>query len=141
MGLALIPNRKDQEGPHFSMSSLRKRHLIAASLVLFGAGSPNTAMAWGPLGHRIVASIAEDNVSGRTTAAISQIVGRETLAEGATWPDDERSNPAPFWQETASPWHYVTAPDGVDAEHITHPPEGAPFVSSGDGSNVAGRAS
>ena len=82
------------------------------------------AAAWGPLGHRISAALAEREIGGRTRAQVEQILGRETLVEAATVPDEERSNPAPFWQETASPYHYVTLPVGETADHLQHPPEG-----------------
>ena len=91
----------------------------AASLAL---AAP--AAAWGPTGHRISAEIAESNVSGKTRAEITQILGSERLSEGSTWPDEQRSNPAPFWQDEAGPWHYVTLPDGTPAEALAHPPEG-----------------
>ncbi|MGB3796295.1 MAG: S1/P1 nuclease [Alteraurantiacibacter sp.] len=82
------------------------------------------ALAWGPVGHRISAQIAEDNVNGKTRAEIEAILGHEGLPEASTWPDEERSNPDRFWQETASPYHYVTLPDGVSATSISSPPEG-----------------
>ncbi|HEX2794618.1 MAG TPA: S1/P1 nuclease, partial [Croceicoccus sp.] len=67
------------------------------------------AHAWGPTGHRVVGQIAADNVNGRTAAQIALILGPgEDLAEAATWPDEQRSDPAPFWQKTSPPWHYVT---------------------------------
>jgi len=94
------------------------------ALVLAATLSAAPAAAWGPIGHRITARIAQDNVSGHTRANIQQIMGRETLPEAATWPDDQRSNPAPFWQETASPWHFVTLEPGREAEHLEHPAEG-----------------
>jgi hypothetical protein len=82
------------------------------------------AAAWGPLGHRVSAALAERNISGRTRAHVEEILGRETLVEAATVPDEERSNPAPFWQETASPYHYVTLPVGETADRLEHPAEG-----------------
>lgn len=99
------------------------RHLLLTS-VLATAVLAVPAHAWGPIGHRISAHIAEDKVSGKTRARIAQILGQEGLAEAGTWPDEQRSNPAPFWQETASPYHYVTLPPGQDAEQIVHPAEG-----------------
>ncbi len=92
---------------------------VLASLCL---GTP--AHAWGPIGHRVSARIAEDNVSGRTRAEIAAILGHENLPEASTRPDEERSNPALFWQETASPFHYVTLPPGTAVEHMAHPLEG-----------------
>ncbi len=91
-------------------------------LSLLGLSSP--AQAWGPIGHRISAEIAEDNISGKTRAEIEKILANESLPEASTWPDEERSNPSPFWQETASPFHYVTLPPGSDVETLVHPPEG-----------------
>ncbi|MFB0613728.1 S1/P1 nuclease [Aurantiacibacter poecillastricola] len=82
------------------------------------------AKAWGPIGHRVSADIAEDNLGGKARARIAQILGHEGLAEASTWPDEQRSNPEPFWQETASPFHYVTLPPGQGADGIAHPPEG-----------------
>lgn len=92
--------------------------------VLAGALLAAPAQAWGPTGHRISAKIAEDNINGRTRARIGEILGSEGLPEASTWPDEERSNPAPFWQETASPYHYVTLPAGVSVEDMSHPAEG-----------------
>ncbi|AKH42075.1 hypothetical protein FHS61_002391 [Altererythrobacter atlanticus] len=94
----------------------------ATTAFVLCAASP--AGAWGPIGHRITAQIAQDNISGRTLAHVEEILGTEGLPEGSTWPDEQRSNPAPFWQKESSAWHYVTLPDGTDADTFPHPPEG-----------------
>jgi hypothetical protein len=52
---------------------------------------------------------------------VREILGVETLAEAANWPDEMRSNPDPFWQKTANPWHYVTV---GGFEYDRAPPEG-----------------
>mgnify|MGYP001032882187 CR=1 FL=1 len=93
---------------------------FAAAVLLTSA----PAAAWGPTGHRVTAEIAEDNVSGRTRAEVAAILGTEGLPEGSTWPDEQRSNPAPFWQESAGPFHYVTLPEGRTVDQLEHPPEG-----------------
>lgn len=95
---------------------------VAVSTAGLAAASP--AFAWGPIGHRVSAEIAERNISGKTRAEIAGIMGAETLADASTWPDDERSNPDPFWQSEASPWHYVTLPEGKHAAELVHPAEG-----------------
>ena len=92
--------------------------VIAASL----AATP--ASAWGPIGHRVSADLAERNINGQTRAEIELILGEEGLEEAATWPDDQRSNPGAFWQETAAPFHYVTLPTGRTVDMLEHPPEG-----------------
>ena len=66
------------------------------------------AFAWGALGHRITGSIANENLSGVARANVRVLLGNEDLAEAATWPDEMKSDPAPFWQTAANPWHYVT---------------------------------
>ena len=95
-----------------------------AALLAMSALAAAPAAAWGPVGHRITAQIAQDNVSGQTRARIAQILGHEELPEAATWPDEQRSNPDAFWQTTSYPWHFVTIPVGQAAEHLEHPSEG-----------------
>jgi hypothetical protein len=82
---------------------------------------PSPALAWGKTGHRVVAALADKQLSGLAHAHVREILGVESLDEAATWPDDMRSNPDPFWKKTASPWHYVTVA-GVTYDHA--PPEG-----------------
>ena len=90
---------------------------LAAALSLI----PSPALAWGKTGHRVVAALADRQLSGLAHAQVREILGVESLDEAATWPDDMRSNPDVFWKKTASPWHYVTV-DGVTYDHA--PPEG-----------------
>ena len=90
----------------------------AAAAVL----APAPALAWGKTGHRVVAAIADTQLSGLTRAHIRELLGgAESLDEAANWPDEMRSAPDVFWQKTATPWHYVTL-DGITYDHA--PPEG-----------------
>ena len=73
--------------------------LLAFALCGGLAVSASPALAWGPIGHRVSAELAERNISGRTRAQVKAILGQESLPEAATRPDEERSNPEPFWQE------------------------------------------
>ncbi len=98
--------------------------LIAFALCAGLAAAASPAAAWGPIGHRVSAELAERNISGRTRAHVEEILGSESLPEAATWPDEQRSNPEAFWQETASPYHYVTLAPGEHADHFEHPAEG-----------------
>jgi hypothetical protein len=83
---------------------------------------PSPAFAWGKTGHRVVAAIADTQLSGLARSHIREILGLgESLDEAATWPDDMRSAPDAFWQKTATPWHYVTL-NGVIYDHA--PSEG-----------------
>jgi len=83
---------------------------------------PAPALAWGKTGHRVVAAIADTQLSGLARAHVEQILGSgESLDEAANWPDEMRSAPGPFWQKTATTWHYVTL-NGIIYDHA--PPEG-----------------
>jgi hypothetical protein len=93
--------------------------MIAIGLALFALPSP--AFAWGKTGHRVVAALADAQLSGLARAHVKELLGVESLDEAATWPDDMRSAPGQFWQKTATPWHYVTL-NGIVYDHA--PPEG-----------------
>lgn len=82
------------------------------------------ALAWGPLGHRVTGQIAQQHLTPRAAAAVKSILGAEDLPEASTWPDEMRSNPDPYWQKTANPFHYVTVPPGKRYDQIGAPPEG-----------------
>ncbi len=90
--------------------------------ILIGAAAavaciPTPALAWGKTGHRVVAAIADTQLSGLARAHIREILdGGESLDEAANWPDEMRSAPDAFWQKTATPWHYVTL-DGITYDH------------------------
>lgn len=97
---------------------------IPVLLCLMLLAVPGPAAAWGPLGHRITGQLAQEHISPRTREAIERILGVEDLAEASTWPDDMRSDPSPFWQVTANPWHYVTVPGTERYQHSHAPAEG-----------------
>ena len=103
---------------------LRAFVLVMSLLVPGFVLGASPAAAWGPIGHRVSAEIASRNISGRTRAHVREILGSESLADASTIPDEQRNNPDPFWQETASPYHYVTLPRGKTARELEHPPEG-----------------
>ena len=88
---------------------------VAAMLV------PSPAFAWGKTGHRVVAALADAQLSGLARAHVREILGADSLDDVANWPDEMRSDPSPFWQKTATPWHWVTL-NGVIYDHA--PPEG-----------------
>jgi len=85
---------------------------------------PSTGLAWGPLGHRVTGQIAQSRLTPAAAAAVQHILGVEDLVEASTWADEMRSNPEPFWQQTANPWHYVTVPPGKTYVEVGAPPEG-----------------
>lgn len=98
-----------------------KLRLSLAAAAVAAVLAPSPAFAWGKTGHRVVAALADAQLSGLARAHVKELLGVESLDEAATWPDDMRSDPSTFWQKTASPWHYVTL-NGVVYDHA--PSEG-----------------
>jgi hypothetical protein len=77
--------------------------LIALSLV------PAPALAWGRLGHRLVAALAWDELTPATRAAVAQLLAGEpdpTLPGIASWADELRDHDPDLGKRT-SKWHYV----------------------------------
>lgn len=83
---------------------------------------PQPLLAWGKTGHRVIGEIADHNLSPEARGSVIAILGKEGLAEASNWPDFMRSDPDPYWQRTANPWHYVTVPTGQT--YKAAPPEG-----------------
>lgn len=84
------------------------RYTALFCLILF---SSNT-LAWGQVGHRVTGAIAENYLDEKTRTLILELFPHTSLAEMSTFADEQRSNPSPFWQHNAGPWHYVTVPAG-----------------------------
>jgi len=83
-----------------------------------------SAHAYGPTGHRVIAEIASHHLTPTAAKAVKELLGNEFMAEAATWPDEMRADPDKFWQETASPWHYINVPKGQTYEESVKNPAG-----------------
>jgi hypothetical protein len=81
--------------------------------------SASQAWAWGNTGHHTVGEIADQFLNPAARKAVLRILGTETLAGVATFPDEMRSN-ADF--NFAAPWHYTEVPPGqtYDPGHAPH---------------------
>ena len=101
-----------------------RRNLCALAAMAGALTASQPALAWGANGHRIVGAIAQEYLSPQAHAAMLEILGGESLAEAGPWPDFMRSDPDEFWQRTASPWHYVTVPEGQSYDEVGPPPQG-----------------
>lgn len=87
----------------FSMSLLPR---TAALLIALNFSSP--AHAWGAEGHRLIADLADSQLTPAARSEVARLLGAEpgaTMASVSTWADEIRS------RDTAS-WHYVNPPPG-----------------------------
>ncbi|MFZ5638558.1 MAG: S1/P1 nuclease [Pseudomonadota bacterium] len=92
---------------------------------------PCSALAWGPVGHRLVARLAETRLHPQTRAEVARLLRSEadpTLAGVANWADDLRDNPDagdPDLGRRTSRWHYVNlAEDDCAYRPPAHCPNG-----------------
>lgn len=79
------------------------------------------SFAWGPVGHQVVAQIADDHLLPQAKAEIAKLLPKTKLSEIATWADEAKQHPE--WAHT-KPWHFVNIPDGGDYSQIRHSAEG-----------------
>lgn len=98
---------------------MKKIVLLTVALICSGH-----LLAFGQTGHRVTGEIAERYLTDNARKEIKKILGNESLPEISTYADEQRSNPSEFWQKTASPWHYMTIPDGKDYHDDMAPEEG-----------------
>jgi hypothetical protein len=52
----------------------------------------NTAFAWGPKGHRIVAQVAYDNIDNKARKHVDKVLGKHGMVYLSTWPDEIKSD-------------------------------------------------
>jgi hypothetical protein len=89
------------------MRSLRR---LAAALIATLAIAP-AAQAWGPLGHSVVAELAQRHLSPTAKAEVEHLLALDhttSLADIASWPDEIRDDPKQqdLWKQTRA-LHYI----------------------------------
>lgn len=66
----------------------------------------NFGYSWGTTGHRVVAEIAQNHLTGKAQRHLKKIIGNEPMAYWANWPDFIKSDTTGVWK-SASAWHYI----------------------------------
>lgn len=94
------------------MNNQMKKTLLLL-LVTFFALQTTNIFAWGTTGHRVVAEIAERNLSKKAKKQLKEIIGDQKLAYWANWPDFIKSDPS--WNFSQS-WHYINVEGNLDRE-------------------------
>jgi hypothetical protein len=76
---------------------------VAASAI---DATAHPALAWGPVGHRVIARLAEKQLTPEARAAIAALLEPgESLADASLWADLHRRD-----YPKSAPWHYVDVP-------------------------------
>jgi len=106
------------------MAAFANRTFAVALSSLLALIMASPAFGWGQTGHRITGAIAQQYLSPLSQAALSELLPNSSLAEASTYADEMRANPQEFWRKTASPWHYVTIPEGKQYVEVGAPEQG-----------------
>lgn len=91
--------------------------ILKSTLIAVFVAAATNALAWGATGHRIIAQIAEDNLTAKAKVNIEKIVGSQHLAYFANWPDEIKSDTTGRWKST-SRLHYINFPDGMNKQQV-----------------------
>lgn len=93
----------------------RSKHRRPLFVIFLIVMLPSIVLAWGPAGHRMVATLAENQVDTRTHAEIQHllgVLGATSLADIANWADEMRGDPAQRERSRAtSRLHYINFTD------------------------------
>lgn len=83
------------------------RTRLLSALVLTTVLCPgSTAWAWGKLGHRLTAKLAERHLTEQAAAAVKELLDEgETLADASMWADIHKRE-----IKGSAPWHFVNVP-------------------------------
>ena len=103
---------------NFSRIKSTLRFMSVSIVLSIVGGSP--AFAWGDLGHRTIAEVAEVRLHPRARAAVADLLGSSdllatpncpvgTLGDASVWADCVRSLYRPRFGSSAA-WHYVDVP-------------------------------
>ncbi len=108
------------------LRALSRRAVLLAAVLLPCATAP--AHAWGPQGHKLVALVAMEHLTPVAKRNVRFLLGKETLADVASWPDVYR----PLETQTG-PWHYVDIPEGASGYDRNRDCPTQPGVKAGTG--------
>ena len=82
------------------------RSSVCAALASLGLLCGLDAHAWGAQGHRVIATLAQSQLTPAARRQVNRLLALEpgqTLVSISTWADEHRSEPS-------RPWHYVNLP-------------------------------
>lgn len=94
---------------------MKQRLTFLIVSLIFCSFSYSTSFAWGLTGHRVVAEVADHHLNKKARKNIKEILGHESLAMAANWPDFIKSDPSYHYLNS---WHYVNFKSGLSFEQL-----------------------
>ena len=84
--------------------------IVITLLVLIESAS---VYAWGPMGHDVVAAIAEQHLTKKAKKNIDKLLGGKSIVYYASWMDNIQNSP--YWKDgynKTKTWHYANVDEG-----------------------------
>ena len=89
------------------------KKIILMISVMVAAFASQTAFAWGPKGHDVVAAIAEQNLTKKAKKALDEILDGKSIVYYSSWMDNIQNSPN--WKggyDKTKTWHYANVDQG-----------------------------
>lgn len=83
------------------------------------------SFGWGPKGHDIVASIAEQRLTKKTKKALDQLLDGHSIVYYSSWMDGIQNSP--YWKNgynKTKTWHYANVDQGLTYQTMSRNPDG-----------------
>ena len=84
-----------------------------------------SASAWGPVGHDVVAAIAEQHLTPKAKRKIDKLLEGKSIVYYSSWMDNIQNSP--YWEDgydQTSTWHYANVDKGFTYETMQKNPDG-----------------
>lgn len=96
------------------------KRIIIFILIVSALSFAHEVMAWGTTGHRVIAEIAERNLSCKAKRNVKKLLDNQHMSYWSNWADFIKSDTTGRWDNTHV-WHFVNAPKGgTKEEYVNH---------------------
>ena len=90
--------------------NMKNRIILSILLALFCS---TLSYAWGPMGHDVVAAIAEQNLNKKAKKALNELLDGKSIVYYSSWMDNIQNSP--YWKngyDQTKTWHYANVDKG-----------------------------
>ena len=101
------------------------RQTVITLLSIFMLMNATAAFAWGPMGHDVVAAIAEQHLTPKAKKNISKILDGKSIVYYSSWMDSIQNSP--YWENgynKTKTWHYANVDKGLTYQTMPKNPDG-----------------
>ena len=102
---------------------MKKTAFIIGCIITIFSNLP--ASAWGPMGHDVVAAIAEQNLTKKAQKALDKILDGKSIVYYSSWMDNIQNSPS--WKngyDKTKTWHYCNVDKGFTYDTMQKNPAG-----------------